>query len=261
MSVINKLLSTYQSGGLRETARIGFLSLAHRVESFGNVELAFTPPEYIRWLTSCVPGFLHPGNVAAMDYALRHLPDGSPMLEIGSYCGLSTCVLGYLRQKYGVKNPLYNCDCWIFEGQEFGKPLGDSKFITHDQYQEFTRDSYLRNVRMFCQPDLPHTVVAYSDEFFQRWNEGKEVTDAFGHPARMGGPLSFCYIDGNHTYDFARRDFENTDRHLVPGGFILFDDSADGSAWEVCRVVAEVLRGGKYRVVAKNPNYLVQKVP
>jgi hypothetical protein len=75
----------------------------------------------------------------------------------------------------------------------------------------------------------------------------------------FGGPIAFAYIDGNHAYDFARRDFENTDRFLVPGGFILFDDSADGSEFEVTRVVQEVLNSDAYEIVAKNPNYLLRK--
>ena len=54
-------------------------------------------------------------------------------------------------------------------------------------------------------------------------------------------------------------DLENADRYLSPRGFILFDDSADGSGWEVCKVVEEVLNSSSYHLIAKNPNYLVQK--
>jgi hypothetical protein len=71
--------------------------------------------------------------------------------------------------------------------------------------------------------------------------------------------LSFCYIDGNHSYDVATRDFLNTDRFLTPGGFIIFDDSADGSEWEVCKVIQEVIESGSYDLLAKNPNYFFQK--
>ncbi len=216
--------------------------------------------DYLLWLTFAVPGMLNRGNINAMAYALRHLPSDAPMLEIGSFCGLSTCVLGYLRAKLGVTNRFFTCDRWSFEGQALGEALGDSPTVTHDVYQAFVRESYLRNIKTFCKGDLPLTVEADSDTFFASWQASKSTHDVFGREARLGGPLSFCYIDGNHTYDFARRDFDNTDRHLVSGGFILFDDSADGSTWEVCRVVAEVVASGSYRVVAKVPNYLVQKI-
>ena len=50
-------------------------------------------------------------------------------------------------------------------------------------------------------------------------------SDVFGRSFQLGGPISFCYIDGNHTDDLAKRDFENCDRYLEKGGFVLFDDS------------------------------------
>jgi hypothetical protein len=48
-------------------------------------------------------------------------------------------------------------------------------------------------------------------------------------------------------------------RDLERGGFILFDDSADSSGWEVRRVAEEVKASGKYHVVIKNPKYLFVK--
>lgn len=216
--------------------------------------------EYLLWLSFAVPGMLHRGNVDAMAHALRNLPGDAPILEIGSFCGLSTCVLSHLCRKHGVANRLFTCDRWTFEGQQPGAPLGDSTTVTHDTYRDFVRASFLRNARMFCAPQLPHTIEADSDEFFRAWQASASATDVFGRTVDLGGPIAFCYIDGNHTYEFARRDFENADRHLVAGGFLLFDDSADGSAWEVCRVVADVVRSGTYRTVAKVPNYLLQKI-
>ena len=112
---------------------------------------------------------------------------------------------------------------------------------------------------MFCKTDLPYTIEADSDTFFKQWSAAESVTDVFGRNVDMGGALSFCYIDGNHTYDCAKRDFVNADQYLSPRGFILFDDSGDGSGWEVCKVVEEVLKSGSYHLIAKNPNYLVQK--
>jgi hypothetical protein len=50
------------------------------------------------------------------------------------------------------------------------------------------------------------------------------------------------------------------DPYLLPRGFILFDDSADGTKFEVGRLVEDVKRRDDYRVVVKNPNYLVQKI-
>ncbi|MGA9995356.1 MAG: class I SAM-dependent methyltransferase [Pyrinomonadaceae bacterium] len=214
--------------------------------------------DYIQWVTYSNAGMLERGNLYCFDYAIRHLPSAAPIIEIGSNCGLSTNVLTYYKEKHGVRNPLINCDKWEFEGAHSGTLIEGSP-ITHAEYKEFVRETYMRNVRMYSRNDLPHTIEMLSDDFFAAWRRGDEAVDVFGRPIKLGDPISFCYIDGNHTYDFARRDFEHTDEFLERGGFILFDDSADGSAWEVCRVVEEVKAGGKYEVVAKNPNYLFKK--
>jgi len=216
--------------------------------------------EYLLWLSFAVPGMLNRGNVDAMAYALARLPNDAPMLEIGSFCGLSTCVLAYLRQRHHVTNRFFTCDRWSFEGQQLGARLGNSKTVSHDDYRAFVRASFVRNAHTFCSTDLPHTIEADSDGFFGAWEKREQRADVFNRTVTLGGPLSFCYIDGNHTYEFAARDFANTDKWLVPGGFILFDDSADGSRWEVCRVIEEIVDSRRYRVVAKAPNYLVQKL-
>ena len=262
MSTVNEITNKLRQDGLRGTAAAAMRRAAGMLDhskTHAGKTLPAVWSDYLMWLTFAVPGMLDRGNVGAIAYALEHLPNDAPMLEIGSFCGLSTCVISYLRQKYGRANRLFTCDRWAFEHQELGRPVGDQPFVTHDQYRTFVRDSYLRNARTFCQPDLPYTIEVDSDTFFQRWDATEKAVDVFGRPVDLGGPLSFCYIDGDHTYAFAKRDFENVDRHLSPGGFILFDDSADGSGWEVCRVVEEVLQSGAYEFIVKNPNYLVRK--
>jgi hypothetical protein len=56
-----------------------------------------------------------------------------------------------------------------------------------------------------------------------------------------------------------RRDFEGVDRHLEADGFILFDDSADASGFEVNRLMKEIAATPRYELVMKNPNYLFRR--
>jgi hypothetical protein len=215
--------------------------------------------DYLSWLSYANAGMLVRGNVDCIDYAIRHLPSAAPLIEIGSFCGLSTNVISYLKRKHGASNRLVTCDRWAFEGAEGGGRLGDCDWIDHPHYKAFVKETYLRNIRMFSAPDLPYTVEKFSDEFFAAWDAGETQVDVLGREIRLGGPIAFCFIDGNHSYDFARRDFENTDRHLEPGGFVLFDDSGDGTDWGVCKVVAEVAASGRYELIANNPNYFFRK--
>ena len=213
---------------------------------------------YVNWLCFANAGMLQRGNLYCFDYALGHLPSGAPLVEIGSFCGLSTNLLTYYKQKHGVTNPLITCDRWFFEGAQDDSSVGASR-ISHAEYRAFVKETYIRNVGMFSRDDLPFTVEMFSDEFFEAWRAGRAETDVLGRPVKLGGPISFCFIDGNHSYEFARRDFEHTDEFLERGGFLLFDDSADGSGWEVCEVVKEVEAAGRYELVAKNPNYFFRK--
>lgn len=214
--------------------------------------------DYLNWLSFANAGMLARGNVWCMDYAIRNLPSDAPLLEIGSFCGLSANVIAYLKQRHGRANALITCDRWEFEGAADG-PLGDSATVTHADYRAFVKDAFIRNTRMFSRADLPYAIEAFSDELFAAWHAQELREDVFGRQIRLGGPLAFCYIDGNHSYEFARRDFENCDRVLEAGGFILFDDSADGSGWEANRVAREAAASGGYQLVARNPNYLLRK--
>jgi hypothetical protein len=216
--------------------------------------------EYLSWLSYANAGMLARGNVDCIDYAMRHLPSDAPLLEIGSFCGLSTNVITYLKRKHHATNRLVTCDKWIFEGAETGGRLADCDWVDHPQYKAFVKDTFMRNVNLFSAPDLPYTVELFSDEFFQAWDAKQVRSDVFGRELPLGGPLAFCFIDGNHTYDFARRDFENTDRHLVPGGFILFDDSGDGAYEGLSQLMGEIAKTGRYELIAHNPNYFFRKL-
>jgi hypothetical protein len=269
--MVNKTTYKICRGGLRATAAAAMRRFAAALDNSNPDPVNALPPadpqdaipsawsEYLSWLSFAVPGMLDRRNADAISFALQHLPNDAPMLEIGSFCGLSTSVIAYFRLKHSISNRLFTCDHWAFEGQDVGAYLGDSEFVTHEEYRTFVRDSYLRNTNIFCKPDLPYTIEADSDTFFRRWSAAETATDVFGRNVDIGGSLSFCYIDGNHSYESAKRDFANTDRFLAPGGFIFFDDSGDGSGWEVCKVVEEVLKSGSYDLIAKNPNYFFQK--
>ncbi len=215
--------------------------------------------EFLAWVRFAVPGMLDQGNINAMEYAIANMPHDNPILEIGSFCGLSTVVLSYLLDKQSLSTSIFTCDKWEFEGQQLGSLLGDSPSVTHDIYQEYVKNTFLRSMQTFSANRLPYTIECFSDEFFRRWFDEEKAIDVFDRPVTLGGKISFCYIDGNHTYEFAKRDFENTDRSLVPGGFILFDDSADSSQWEVNKLTREIASSNRYDLVSRNPNYLFCK--
>jgi hypothetical protein len=259
MSLLSRAKSKWNQSGAFGVAASLFRFVAGRLERRVSAGERDATSEFLTWVQFAVPGMLTRGNVEAFRHAIANMPQQGAVIEIGSFCGLSTTVISYWLDKYARGNKIFTCDKWEFEGQQLGTPLGDSPSITHDHYKSYVKDTYIRVMRTFAVNHLPFTVECFSDEFFRLWHDQKTAIDVFGRSVTLGGGVSFCYIDGNHTYDFARRDFENTDKILLPGGFILFDDSADGSQWEVNRLVREVAEMGKYELILTNPNYLFKK--
>jgi len=255
MSIASKLKHKMDQSGVRGVVGSALRHAASRVDHYETKQ----DNEFLAWIRFAIPGMLCDGNVDAMEFAVANMPPGKPIVEIGSFCGLSTTVLSYLLSKRSTKTPIFTCDKWEFEGQELGQPLGDSPTVTHDIYQAFVKDTFRRTTQTFAANHLPHTIECFSDEFFRRWFANEKTVDVFGRAVTLGGEISFCYIDGNHTYEFAKRDFENTDRVLVKGGFILFDDSGDDSQWEVNQLTREIASGHQYELISRNPNYLFRK--
>ncbi len=217
------------------------------------------PDEYINWLAFANAGMLDKGNVFCMDFAIKNLPSNSPVLEIGSFCGLSTNVITYLLSKHNKTNQVISSDKWIFEGAESGGNLGLSN-VSHSDYRKYVRSTFKRNTELFSAENKPYTIESFSDEFFSLWERCVKVKDVFGRDIKLGGKFSFCYIDGNHTYDYARRDFENVNKYLDVGGYILFDDSFDGNAFGLTKLMKEIKNNKSYKLVMKNPNYLFIKL-
>ena len=234
-------------------------SLLKKANSLLNQKQA-KPQEFISWLKHANAGMLDKGNIYCIEYAIENLPSDNPIIEIGSFCGLSTNLISFYLRKFNKSNNLITSDKWIFEGAEVPNAFLEGSNITHNQYKAFVKETYIRNISFFSKDHLPFTIEQFSDDFFDLWSKEKMETDIMGRKIKLGGKISFAYIVGNHTYEYAKRDFENVDRYLEIGGFVLFDDSADYSGWEVCKVIEEIKKEGKYEIIINNPNYLIKKI-
>lgn len=214
-------------------------------------------------------GMINEGNIYAFDYAIQHLPQKGALIEIGSFGGMSTNIICYLLRKYQKNNLFFTADPWIYEGYHDEARLHDAHYlqymdgsnrITRKAYTDFIKEGFIRNTCFFSAENLPYTIQSFSEDFFQKWQKKEMATDVFERGVVLGGAISFAYIDGNHAFDYAKKDFEQVYQHLVSGGFILLDDSADfyhyGSA-ELPAFIQKMYPDMK--CVLKNPNYLFQK--
>ncbi len=214
---------------------------------------------YLNWLTRIMGGWLTPGdgNLVAFDFAISHMPEEGAILEIGSFLGMSVCAMSYMMWLHGRTNQLFTCDPWDFEGT--AEPIGGFFDASSQKYREYCIDVFKRNILLYAEYHLPYSVEEYSHRFLARWATQDEAVDVLGRRVKLGGPLSFVYIDGAHTYEAASGDFRGADPFVLPGGYVFFDDT--GEAWgpEMARVVREVQGHPHYELIARTPNYLFRK--
>lgn len=231
----------------------------HKISLLSEVRQDIQSDEYIRWICQIQGGWLNVGhgNIADFNYAITHMPDEGVVIEIGSFLGLSTNIIAYLAIKNNRVNPFFSCDPWSFEGTE--EPIGGYFDASHTDYREYAKKLFKMNVELFSGDRKPYAIESFSERFLELWDSGETVQDVFERTVNLGGAISFAYIDGAHTYEAAKTDFSGIDRHLLSGGFILFDDSGDDSPFECRKVISEVLANPSYELVSKSPNYFFRK--
>ena len=209
--------------------------------------------EFVVYLQNLVGGFLAEGNLQAMERALNEMPSNGAVVEIGSFLGLSTNILTYaLAQKEGARR-LFSCDPWDYEG-------GLQSLTQTPEFNSWAKQTFATNTRLLSATRLPHTIESTSDAFFDAWQNGETREDVFGRQVQLGGDIAFAYIDGDHSEVATRRDFQNVHRHLMRGGWILFDDSSAYGYEGVQRVVSEVAAHSDYQIVGAFPNILARRV-
>jgi hypothetical protein len=215
--------------------------------------------ETLSWMCFVNPGMLDPGNVNLFERCIREMPGDAAVVEIGSFCGLSLNHIIYLLGRHGRVNPVFSCDAWEFEGFSAGTRFLEGTRIEAVAYQQHVIDTFRRNVEFFSGDRLPHHIPLGSNDFFAAWQEDEVCVDFFGRCVKLGGQIGLAYIDGDHSYEQSRKDFENIDRYLKVGGFVIFDDSADWTAWGSHRSAREAMARANYELVDRAPNYCIRK--
>jgi hypothetical protein len=76
------------------------------------------------------------------------------------------------------------------------------------------------------------------------------------------GYFDWVYIDGNHYYEYVKKDLEISFNKTKPGGYVTGDDYVDGGWWQggIKRAVDEFVREKPVKVVQiKNYQFILQK--
>ena len=186
-----------------------------------------------------VRGYLHPLEGFALLQLAAHAEGEGGVLEIGSFLGRSACWIatGLAASTRGTLTAVDH-----FRGSPEHQAGG-----THPS-AEIARDgstlpTFLANLKAHGLDTLVQPIVDSSLNAAEKWQ----------------GPLRLVFIDGDHSYEASRNDFEAWSKFVSPGGLVAFHDIG---AWEgVTRYYKELMAEGAWReVLSANSVRVVQRV-
>jgi hypothetical protein len=163
-----------------------------------------------------------------------HLP--GDFLEIGSWCGRSTLTLGRAAQRIGMTN--IRCIDLFPSGDDWKRNAdGSYSFrvtldgVTYGGYEDQTvwAEPYARDIApLYRRPGgvfgiFQETLRANGLEHLVQVYRGNSAL--FARRIHPDFRCKLGFVDGDHSYDAVVQDIEVIDRHLVPGGWICFDDA------------------------------------
>jgi Methyltransferase domain/Glycosyl transferase family 2 len=138
--------------------------------------------------------------IATCSRALSSLPADCAVVEVGSFCGRSTVVLGSVVRSLGASSRVYAID--PHDGIVGAEGAGLRSFGP-------TLGTFQRNLAANALTDLVEVICKRSVEV--AWDK----------------PIGFLFIDHLHDYSNIARDFHHFEPWVCEGGHIAFHDYAD----------------------------------
>jgi len=154
-----------------------------------------------------IKGFLDPVEGKHLFDISLLAADLGPCLEIGSYCGKSSVYIGQAcKEKHTT---LFSIDhhCGS-EEQQPGEEYFDPELFDYRSFRMDTLPAFRKTLSVFDLEDTVVPIVAKSGAAAKSW----------------GTPLGMVFIDGGHSDEAARTDYQCWAGHIVPGGYLLIHD-------------------------------------
>lgn len=104
---------------------------------------------------------------------------------------------------------------------EIGFRFGGSSFLILCALEDAGRGKL---VALDPQPEAVLDFSRFGDRF--TLIRGRSPEDVPGAVAALGGPVDFCFLDGNHSYSAVLADLEAIDAHMADESYILMHDAA-----------------------------------
>ena len=176
---------------------------------------------------SSIEGFLDPIEGYALTILAQHAPGTGSIVEIGSYAGKSTA---YLAQ--GAKRARREKVVAVDHFQGSPEHQKDGEFESgHIADGVGLFEVFQKNLKSTGIDDWVHVIRADSAEANKSWS----------HPIRL------LFIDGDHSYEASRQDYESWSRWLTPEGLVAFHDI--GIFPGVTKFYDELVEGGTVKEI------------
>lgn len=168
-----------------------------------------------------VPGFLLENEARFLGMMAACAPRDGVIVEIGSFKGKSTVMLAKLAERYGL-GPIVAIDPHNFNNAELEAHRSTPGSTSYDEFWSNLEAAgvspYVEVHREFS------TVVA------RGWKR----------------PIRLLWIDGDHTYEGAKADFDGFMPHVVPGGFVALHDALHEFSGPIRVFVEDMLRSNRF---------------
>ncbi|WP_068875087.1 MULTISPECIES: class I SAM-dependent methyltransferase [unclassified Phenylobacterium] len=170
-------------------------------------------------LVDTIPGMCAEHKMRAIVEVMRHAPRGD-VVEIGSWWGRSAALFVWLARRYDIGDVLC-VDPWMSDAMPQGDALLDK--TSADLDTEEALRMFEINLAPLAAGRLNY-VRARAENAAGSYGPGLKVrTEAFGETS-YEGRIAVLHIDGNHAEHHAALDTALWTPHVVPGGWIIFDD-------------------------------------
>ena len=166
-----------------------------------------------------IPGYLMENEARLLGTIAACVPASGVIVETGSFKGKSTIMLAKVAAHYGL-GPIVAID-----------PHNSPILLDCESDPEATSyKDFLRNIEAAGVANQVEIHLAYSHQVSVGWDR----------------PIRFLWIDGDHTYEGAKADFEGFIKHLNPQGVVAFHDALNVFPGPIRVFVEDVLGSNQF---------------
>ncbi len=173
---------------------------------------------------SSVQGQILPKEAYMLYSIAREVPNGTSIVEIGSYRGKSTVALALgVAHSTNEKVQIFAID-----------PHQDFEGVNQKNFGKEDQKAFYESLVRYRVGHVVSTICLPSKEVSLGWDKNRKI--------------SILWIDGDHSYGAVKSDLDSFEPHLLKNSTVLFHDSY---LENVQKVIEEAVQSGRFQLEQK----------